>query len=137
VQKVSEQIGPGEIQGRGLSSRQAAVLAVLACVLAYSLVIVTFLDALPYPPMGSATVEALAHVIAVINSLAIAAILRGWWLVRRGRFKAHRRMMTTAFGLILLFLLIYLFKVGGGGIREFSGSDAIKHFSIFPCCLHT
>jgi putative membrane protein len=132
VQKVSEQMASTEIQGRGLSSRQAAGLAALACVLAYSLVIVTFLGALPYPPMGSATVEALAHVIAVINSLALAAILRGWWLVRRGRFAAHRRMMTTAFGLILLFLLIYLFKVGGGGIREFAGSDAIRNFIYLP-----
>ena len=132
MEKASEQIVATKKQGRGLSGRQAAVLAALACVVAYSVVIVTFLGALPYPPMGTATVEALAHVIAVINSLALAAILRGWWLVRCARFEAHRRMMTTAFGLILLFLLIYLFKVGGGGIREFTGSDAIRYFVYLP-----
>ena len=132
MQKVSEQTSSTEARVRSMPSSQAAILAALACVLAYGIVTVTFIGALPYPAMTSATVEALAHVIAAINSLALAAILRGWWLVRQGRLHAHRRMMTTAFGLILLFLLIYLFKVGGGGIREFTGSDAIRYFVYLP-----
>lgn len=114
------------------AGRHAAMISGLICVAAYLAVTATFSGLLPYPAMEMKTVHALAHVIAAINSLALGAVLRGWYLVRRGRFEAHRRMMTTAFGLILLFLLIYLFKVGGGGIREYSGPELLRNYVYLP-----
>ena len=41
--------------------------------------------------------------------MAAALLLRGRWLVRRGRVDAHRRTMLTAFGVSALFLASYLF----------------------------
>lgn len=132
MQSLNEQVEPMGSRVRRNAARHAVAVTVLACSFAYGLVTMTFLGALPYPPMEAATVDALAHVIATINALALGAILRGWWLVRNGRFLAHRRMMTTAFGLILLFLLIYLFKVGGGGVRVFTGPEVIRSFVYLP-----
>jgi len=52
--------------------------------------------------------------IAVINSLALTALLVGYVLIRRGDVWRHRAAMLTAFSLILAFLVLYLWKVGGG-----------------------
>lgn len=117
---------------RGLLARQLTPLTLILCLAGYGLVTITFAGILPYPAIDPGTVAVLAHVIAVINGLALAAILRGWYLARQGRFTAHRRMMGTAFSLILVFLVIYLFKVGGGGVREFAGPELARVLVYLP-----
>ncbi|MFB6197255.1 MAG: DUF420 domain-containing protein, partial [Halobacteriaceae archaeon] len=52
--------------------------------------------------------------IAAINLSALATLLIGYRFIRQGEIKRHRFAMLTAFGLILLFLVFYLWKVGGG-----------------------
>lgn len=76
-----------------------------------------------YPELSLRTVNRLADAIAVVNATATATLLYGYWCARRGRLRRHRAAMLTAFGLILLFLVLYLLKVGGGGTKEFVGPD--------------
>ena len=50
----------------------------------------------------------LPAVNACLNATATVLLLRGRWLVRRGRIDAHRRTMLTAFGVSALFLACYV-----------------------------
>jgi putative membrane protein len=98
-----------------------AVVAVLT-VVGYALLLGTLYVGLPiYPEISLETVNRLADAIAVINSLAVACLLAGWYFIRRGDVRKHTVAMSAAFGLIVLFLVLYLLKTGGGGRKEFVG----------------
>ncbi len=93
----------------------AKVVTVLLSVVGYALVIGAFAGVLPlFPSLSESTVLLFSDLIAVVNSLALSALLIGWYLIRRDRVRLHRVAMVTAFGLICLFLVLYLWKVGGG-----------------------
>ena len=101
-----------------------AVTAVLT-VVGYALVIGTLYVGLPiYPTIELGTVNLLADAIAVINSAAVVLLLAGWKLIREGNVRRHRAAMLGAFTLILVFLVLYLLKTGGGGRKEFVGPEA-------------
>jgi len=95
-------------------ARPKTVTAILS-VLGYVLVLGTFGGYLPiYPALANETVDLFGHLIAVINTMALGALLFGWWSIRQGNVRRHRAAMLTAFSLILLFLVVYLWKIGGG-----------------------
>lgn len=84
-------------------------------VLGYALVIGAFEGVLPgVPELGRDTVLLFGDLIAVVNTLALLTLLLGLRFIRHGRIRRHRAAMLTAFGLILVFLVLYLWKVGGG-----------------------
>jgi putative membrane protein len=83
-------------------------------VVGYALVIAAFAGVLPFPEVDLETVNRLSDAIAVINTVALAALLLGVRYIKRGEVRKHRAAMLSAFGLIMLFLVMYLTKVGGG-----------------------
>jgi len=89
-----------------------AVTAVLS-VVGYALVVGAFAG-LQFPRLSDAVVLLLGDIIAVVNALALTALLAGYRFIREGDVSRHRRAMLAAFGLILLFLVLYLSKIGGG-----------------------
>ncbi len=90
--------------------------------IAYAVVIATFVDALPiYPSLTSTEIDLFSHAIAVVNTLTIVTILAGVYCIRHRRIRAHAAAMATSVGLILLFLVLYLWKIGGGGTKEIAG----------------
>jgi len=101
-----------------LKEHVVAATVVLTAV-GYGLVAATFQGLLPfYPNIGEAGVDALGHAIAVVNAAATICLVAGWYWIRNGEVRKHARAMTTAFALILGFLLLYLPKVGGGGEKH-------------------
>jgi putative membrane protein len=94
-------------------ARPRIVTAVVSAV-GYVLVIGAFAGVIPFPEIADDTVNLLADAIAVVNTVALVVLLLGVWFIRRGEVRKHRAAMLTAFGLILLFLVLYLTKVGGG-----------------------
>jgi putative membrane protein len=74
----------------------------------------------------------MAHAIAAVNTATLLCILAGWRWIRRGEVKKHRAAMVSAFSLIMLFLLIYLFKIGGGGTKEFVGPTFVRNYVYLP-----
>ena len=92
---------------------------VIATAIGYALVAGTFQGWLPiYPSISEAGVNRLGHLIAVVNAAATICLLAGWYWIRQGKVRSHARAMTAAFGLILVFLVLYLPKVGGGGEKH-------------------
>ena len=108
----------------GIRARPVAVTAVLSAI-GYVLVIGTFAGLFDfYPTLGEAEVKLFAHLIAVINTFALSALLVGVYYVKNGQYRKHRAAMLVAFTLILLFLVVYLTKIGGGFEREIVGAPA-------------
>ncbi len=98
------------------------MVAGVLTILAYVLVIGTFLDVIPgYPDIGLETSTLLSHAIAAINTATIVALSLGWVAIRRNEIERHQRAMLTAFVLIVLFLVLYLLRVGGGAMKVFDG----------------
>lgn len=101
------------------------VTAVLTAV-GYGLVLGTLWIGLPiYPRISAATVDLLSHLIAGINTVTVVLLAMGWYFIRSGRVRRHRAAMISAFVLILLFLVLYLLKTGGGGRKEVVGGPEI------------
>ncbi|MWG33264.1 DUF420 domain-containing protein [Halomarina oriensis] len=105
--------------GSVLKEHPRAITAVLS-VVGYALVLGAFADVIPlFPELSRETVILFSDLIAVVNSLALTALLVGWYLIRRGDVRRHRVAMLTAFTLICAFLVLYLWKVGGGFEKSF------------------
>jgi len=109
--------------GGPIKDHPLAVTAVLS-VVGYALVIGTFAGVVPgsvFPDLSLAEVNLLSDAIAVVNTAATILLVLGWRFIRRGEVKKHRAAMLSAFSLILVFLVLYLTKLNGGGTKEFVG----------------
>lgn len=115
-----------------VSKEHNLAATLLLSALGYAVVIATFAGALPYPDVSLDTVNLMAHAIAAVNTATLLCILAGWRWIRRGEVRKHRAAMVSAFSLIILFLVIYLFKVGGGGTKEFVGPTFVRNYLYLP-----
>jgi putative membrane protein len=107
----------------------AKVTAVLSAV-GYVLVLGTFAGVLPiYPEIGIETINLLSDAIAVVNSAATVSLVLGWYWIRKGDVRKHRVAMLTAFVLILVFLALYLTKVGGGGEKHIDLAPGLVYYA--------
>lgn len=114
-----------------IKAHPAAATAVLS-VVGYALVVGTFLGAVPksvFPDLSLQQVNLLSHAIAAVNTTATVFLVVGWRWVRRGEVKKHAAAMLASFGLILLFLVLYLTKIGGGGTKEIVGVPQLVYYA--------
>jgi len=116
----------------------AAVTFVLS-VVGYTLVVGTFLGVVPgsiFPDLSLQQVNRLSDAIAVVNTLATLSLIAGWRWIRRDEVKKHATAMASAFGLILVFLVLYLTKIGGGGTKEFVGPQLVYYAYLAMLAIH-
>ena len=111
------------------------VTAVLSLV-GYVLVIAAFSPFSPFPEISDDLVILLGDAIAVVNSLALVSILVGVRYIKRGAVRKHRAAMLTAFSLILVFLLMYLLKVGGGFEKSILADGAVYYAYLAMLAVH-
>lgn len=91
-----------------------ATVAVVS-VIGYVAVIGTFAGVFPiFPELTKGQVNLLSHAIAVVNTVTTASLALGWYWIRQDEVRRHAAAMVTSFALILVFLVLYLLKVGGG-----------------------
>lgn len=69
--------------------------------------------------MSQALLTTLSTSFIVVSGLSL---LVGWWLIRRGRIRAHRNAMLTATGLAGLFLVAYVSRWYLYGSKPFEGT---------------
>ncbi|MFQ3318302.1 MAG: putative membrane protein [Natronomonas sp.] len=89
-----------------------------------------------YPNIGESTVDVLAAVIAVINTATVGCLVAGWYWIRNGEVRKHRMAMLSAFTLILVFLVIYLLKTGGGGRKEIVDGAPLRSLYLGMLAIH-
>ncbi|MFP8955814.1 DUF420 domain-containing protein [Natrialbaceae archaeon A-CW3] len=111
--------------------------AIVLTVVGYGLVIGTFLLDLPiYPELTNEQVNVFSHAIALINATTTICLAAGWYYIRAGEVEKHRLAMGTAFALILVFLVVYLIRVGGGGTKMFVGPDLVTYGYLLMLAIH-
>lgn len=78
------------------------------------------------------TIADLPALNATLNGIAAVLLVIGYVLVRRRRFEQHRRVMLTAFGTSVLFLVSYVIYHANVGSRPFAGRGPIRtvYFTI-------
>jgi putative membrane protein len=109
----------------GARARPVAVTAAVTAI-GYGLVIGTFLGIIDvYPDLSKSTVDLLTHLIAIINSAALAALLAGVYFISKREIRKHALSMLTAFSLIMLFLVVYVFRVGGGETKAIVAPELV------------
>jgi putative membrane protein len=117
-------------------SRPAVVTAILS-VVGYALVIGTFAGIIDfYPDLSKSTVDLLTHLIAVINTIALACLLVGVYFIKHRDIQKHAISMLTAFTFILLFLVVYLFRVGGGETKSIVAPDLVTIIYLVMLAIH-
>ncbi len=103
---------------------------------AYAAVIGTFLGLFPYPPITLETSTLLSHLVATANAATVVCLVVGWWAIRQARVSLHRRSMLAATATIVLFLVLYLVRVGGGGTKHFVGPEPIATIYVVMLGVH-
>ncbi|MFB6223026.1 MAG: DUF420 domain-containing protein [Haloarcula sp.] len=116
-------------------ARPRSVTAVVS-VAGYALVFGAFGGVLPLPNFSRETVILLGDAIAVVNSIALLAILAGVYFIRNDRVQKHRAAMLTAFSLIMAFLLLYILKVGGGFEKEIATEGLVRGVYLVMLAVH-
>ena len=111
--------------------------ALVGTLIGYVLVIGTFLELIPiYPAITLETSTMLSHMIAIVNAMTVIALVAGWYWIKAHQIQHHRIAMVTAFLLILVFLVLYLTRVGGGGTKEFVGPSLITTLYLVMLAVH-
>lgn len=106
------------------------VVTAILSVVGYVLVLGTFAGLLPiYPSISIETVNLLSDLIAVVNTVASISLVVGWLSIRRGKVDRHRLAMLASFVLILVFLALYLVKVGGGGGEKHIQTTGLVYYA--------
>ncbi|MFB6073678.1 MAG: DUF420 domain-containing protein [Haloarculaceae archaeon] len=116
-------------------ARPRIATAVLS-VVGYALVFGAFGGLLPLPDLSRGTVVALGDAIAVVNTAALVSILAGVYFIKRRQIRRHRAAMLTAFALIVVFLAMYLLKVGGGFEKEIVASGIVWYAYVTMLAIH-
>ncbi|MFU8869737.1 DUF420 domain-containing protein [Natronococcus sp.] len=112
-------------------------VTVLLTIVGYALVIGTFVADIPiYPDLTNAQINVLTHAIAVINTVTTVLLVAGWYWIRAGEVDKHRLAMTGAFATIILFLVVYLIRVGGGGEKLFVGPSPEYELYLAMLAIH-
>ena len=78
------------------------------------------------------SVYTLPAVDATLNATCAILLVWGYTLMRRGRIDLHRRVMTTAFGVSIVFLVCYLtYHAQVGSVRyQKTGAIRIVYYTI-------
>ncbi len=101
---------------------------------AIPLVVVVLLQ-LPRVSIGIDT-SFIPRLNALINSSVTVLLVVGYFLIRRGQREAHRKVMLTAFGLSVLFLVSYvIYHLTHEEVR-FGGEGWIKAVYLFVLISH-
>ena len=116
---------------------RVGVATIIGTVIGYILVLGTFADLLPiYPTITLETSTLLSDLIALVNFATVLCLVAGWYWIRNGDVAKHRLAMGAAFGLILIFLVLYLTRVGGGGTKNFVGPTSVYYVYLVMLGIH-
>ncbi|MCY4730112.1 DUF420 domain-containing protein [Natronomonas gomsonensis] len=125
------------VRGPQFAREHPRVLTAVLTVVGYVVVVGTlYADVGLYPTIAESTVDLLSHAISVVNTLTVACLVAGVYWIRNDEVEKHRAAMLAAFSLILLFLVMYLLKTGGGGRKEIIAGAPLRSFYLGMLGIH-
>ncbi len=107
-----------------------AVLSVVGYVVVVGAFVVPSFQAL-FPELSLRQVNVLGSAIAAVNSVTVVLLCAGWYWIRTDQVKKHATAMISSFGLILIFLAMYVPRVAGGGTKEFVLESSYSWVPLF------
>ena len=81
-------------------------------------------------------VHYLPTVNAALNATATVLLVIGWVLIKQRRETAHKRVMLTAFGVSVAFLICYLIYHAQVGSVKFTGPSPIRQMYLTMLLTH-
>lgn len=119
---------------RRWARRNVPVLTAVLSAVSLAVVFGAALQAIPTGPLPApeGPLEAIPHVNAVVSLAALTTISAGVRAIRRGEVERHRRLMLASFGLFVLFLALYLYRVAVLGPTEFPGPAVVRTYVYLP-----
>jgi putative membrane protein len=109
--------------GRPLALPLTAIFAISALAIAFLFWLIYFH---PASAASSTRLKFLPALEAVLNGSCAAALLAGFYFIRRRRITAHRNAMISAFVLSVLFLACYVIHHALHGDMLFAGQGSIR-----------
>jgi len=83
------------------------------------------------------TLRDLPAINATLNATAATLLVCGYALIRRRRIEAHRKVMLTAFGVSILFLISYLVYHAQVGSVKFTKTGWVRPLYFAILLTHT
>jgi uncharacterized membrane protein YozB (DUF420 family) len=83
------------------------------------------------------TVHDLPTLNAILNATATVLLLTGYWLIRSGDKRLHKRVMLAAFACSILFLISYLVYHAQVGSVRFQKTGMIRTVYLSILLTHT
>jgi putative membrane protein len=83
-----------------------------------------------------AAAHPLVHVNATLNAIAAVLLVVGFVLIKRGCVLAHKRVMLTAFGVSIVFLLCYLWYHYQVGSVKFTHPGVVRYVYLVILLTH-
>lgn len=80
--------------------------------------------------------DRLALLNASLNGLSFLALVYGWTRVRAGDREGHRKAMTAAFAISVVFLISYLTRVALGGTHPYPETGSARTFYLVLLASH-
>ena len=121
----------------GIAREHPRALAAVLTVVGYAVVVGTlYAETGIYPEISESTVDLLSHAIAIVNTATVGSLIAGIYFIRTDQIKKHRAAMITAFVLILVFLVMYLLKTGGGGRKEIVAGAPLRSVYLGMLGIH-
>ena len=121
----------------GIAREHPRALAAALTVVGYAVVVGTlYAETGIYPEISESTVDLLSHAIAIVNTATVGSLVAGVYFIRTDQIKKHRAAMITAFVLILVFLVMYLLKTGGGGRKEIVAGAPLRSVYLGMLGIH-
>lgn len=115
----------------------ALLVTAVITVVGYALVMNAFEQYVSlFPAISESTVRLLSSVIVVINAVTLTTLLAGAYFIKQRQIARHRLAMVTAVALEFGFLLIYIWKVGGGGELEILATGTAKIVYLAVLAVH-
>lgn len=79
----------------------------------------------------------LPAVNATLNAIAAVLLAIGYTLIRQKRIEAHRRVMLTAFGVSVVFLICYLVYHFEAGVIYYQKTGLLRYIYLTILTTHT
>jgi len=108
-----------------------AVLTVVSLALVFGAV-GGAIPAVLLPRAPESVLGAIPTVNALVSATAIVTIVAGIRAIRRGNVDRHRQLMVATFGLFVVFLVLYLYRVTLVGPTEFAGPAVVETYVYLP-----
>lgn len=121
---------------RASARRHPRRVTAIVSAIGYAVVIGAFAGVLPVPRIGADAVQLLSHLIAAVNTTALVLLLAGWRFIKRREIGKHRAAMLAAFSLIMVFLVLYVWKVAGGFEKSFVGPPVVTAVYLAMLVVH-